>query len=793
MFDSLHAWLRTRVIDVPRIDNLRQLELLCEADPDRELWQCLAEGAAIDQGADLRWHGAMPVWKHALQNLQWTRSQFADQHSRKDEVATLDEREDAWDAGEQRITDEVNLFLSRVFAGKEMLDDDPPKPLKPLPNSQPLPFDSGDEPMVATTAKKPAKAKATETDDELLARSLSFHGPFKRLQETGATDDELLIEINTRWRQAPVHGPRPYQVKTNTQAWGTAIWFEADADVETLPALYAAHTVKGIVGTLLPAVRRVLGISQKTETNDAKHETNDSIDETDADRFESLKAKGKSKAKVPHPSTTSATTPAGILANDPEAGSTELNEDRAELGPIEKFPVAKMRRSPYQTRSEPTTEWLQELGRSMQDEGQLQPCLVRPDGELIAGHTRWQAAQLIKWSELDVRIVTCDDATARRLVLIDNAKRKDLTERERCQAYCDLLAEYKSIGRTQAQLAKKLGIDEATLSNILRLQSLPDSLWKRFEAKGLSVDQLRALTVHAARPKFVKAFEDYFKTVCRCDIDEQPENHHFDAAFERGIGAAFRTMSKDSWGGGCQFKPTDEEKKELDIVDVKRRYGGTQKMAANVNLWNKLNQAAKKKAKEKEAAKASATADPKKLKAAARAEAQRHEAERNEALDDCWHAARAQAIVAKFAKPKKQDFAAAVRLRMFMIGEDHWREAVDLDVLISPEADFHLQICDDVRRWFGERNGPQCDVEVLEQFVDWLKIDPVPHWKASTQLLDLCTPAELQEIAQEFDLPEDQTANDLVETLANKWPPGHVPAMFCLEKEPKKPAKKGTK
>lgn len=813
MHETLGTWLRMRTIDAPRIENFRQFELLCETDTDRELWQCLAEGAALDVRGSLA-NVASDPWRNAIIALRWTREEYISRHSLskgKEEPAYI-EQEDALEAADQQLTDEINLYLSRLFGGKEFMDH--------VTN--------------APTIKSPkAKKPTTETDDELLARSLSYHGPFKAMQTNGATDDELLVEIRKRWRQAMVHGPRRYAVTVTDAVWGTAIWFDTTGQ-HGQPSLncWEKDLPLRLQGKspLLPAVRRVLEIPQKTETETTNHETNGHAEETDDRQFETLKAKGKSKAKeapevkapviecghcgtdvvealrstrtgkpkrVPHPSTTSTTTPSGILANDPDACAPEPpldlgDDERAVLGPIVRFPIAKMTRSPYQTRAEPTPVWLRELADSMESEGQLQPCLVRPSGELIGGHTRCEAGKLLKWTELDVRIVECDDATARRLVLIDNAKRQDLTERARVQAYAELLADYKARGRTQAEMAAKLKIDETTLSNILRLQSLPDALWERYEAKGLSVDQIRFLAVHAARPKFVTAFLNYLEKNCFCKKDEQPENGHFDSAFERGIESAFRPMTKDTYGRGCQFKPSEEEKKLLEIVDVKRRRygGGVSKMAANVNLWNKLNQAAKKKAKEKETAKTSKAPDPKALKAAARVQAERQAAQRTRALEECWHSARGMAIAEKFAKPKRQDFPAAIRLRMFMIQVDHWRGGrVELDLLTSPEPEFIAAICADVHRWF-EGDG-HCDLETLELLVEWLQVDPVPFWQASKDLLDCCTADELQELAEDFDLPENQTANNLVEVLVEKWPAGHVPDLFVLTKpEPKKPTKK---
>jgi ParB/RepB/Spo0J family partition protein len=495
---TLWNWLRRRATTAPRIESLEQLEELCKSDTDRQLWQCLVEGALVDMGLE----PAKPFlgieqdpWRNALTAIQWERTRLVDTYpiDKSRDGLLMHEMEDARDHANQIVTSEINLFISRLFEGKED--------------------------MPATKTKKSPDPKTIETTDDVLKRSLKPGVEIQALHGKLATDDELLVAINQAWRRPLVPGPRKYTISTSHPTWQTAIWIDTISQTEN-----PAYSSKG---SLLGIVRDLLNIHF--------------VEAPSAVEFTELKRNGKSRS-IPHPSTTSTSTPAGILANDPDAIVGPADDERADLGPIEDFLVSGMKDSPYQTRGEPADDWLQELADSMNEEGQLQPCLVRPDGELIGGHTRWRAAQRLKWVTLQVRIVKCDDATARRLVLLDNAKRKDLSDRERCQAYCDLVEEYK------------VGIDETTLSNIVRLRAIPDDLWAHYEAKCLSIDQMRKLTVHAEREKFVTAFMSHLKAI-GCD-KEVPETGHFESAFDRGIESCFRPMQKDQYrDSGCLFKP----------------------------------------------------------------------------------------------------------------------------------------------------------------------------------------------------------------------------------------------
>ena len=743
--------------DAPRIDSLDHLQRLCESDTDRELWQCLAEGAALDMGIRPV-NVVADTWRNSLQAIHWQRTRLVDSypiHKSRDGLLMI-EQEDAVDLANQTITDEINLYLDRLFGGKED--------------------------MPATKTKKP-DPKTLEHFDDLLKRSLTPGAELQALKGKDATDDELLVAIKQAWRKPLVPGPRKYTVSTAHPQWDTAIWFDtiSQSDVPSLSSK----------GGLITRVRDLLNINWTGEP--ATLETNGHVPETDKAKFETIKRKGKGKA-ILHPSTTSTSTPAGILANDPDAIVGPADDERADLGPIEDFLVSGMKDSPYQTRGEPSDDWLSELADSMNEEGQLQPCLVRPDGELIGGHTRWRAAQRLKWVTLQVRIVKCDDATARRLVLLDNAKRKDLSDRERCQAYCDLVDDYKSRGRTQLDVAKKLGIDETTLSNIVRLRSIPDVLWAHYEAKCLSIDQMRKLTVHAEREKFVAAFMSHLKAI-GCD-DEVPETGHFESAFDRGIESCFRPMQKDQYrDSGCLFKPNAIDRELLEIVEVERRWHGKVRMAANITLWNKLQKAAKAELKKAKQGAVQSTAN---LKAGAKAQAEAAQRNRQRYLEHSWDTAIARGIGKHFGgKLKKADAASLVRLNIYI--ESFGCNAMfDVDELIGDEAGFYECCQKRLVEFFDIDRGDweACNSEDLRSLATWLGIDPAQHWRPTHQVLECCTEGELRQYLCDCELEPEGPIGKLlmIEQLLEAWPEEWVPNEFCLEQpKPKKPAKKKAK
>lgn len=61
------------------------------------------------------------------------------------------------------------------------------------------------------------------------------------------------------------------------------------------------------------------------------------------------------------------------------------------------------------------------LSESLKTNGQYRPIVVnRGSGEILAGNHTWLAARKLGWSEIAATYVDVDEATARRIVLVDN-------------------------------------------------------------------------------------------------------------------------------------------------------------------------------------------------------------------------------------------------------------------------------------------------------------------------------------------------------------------------------------
>jgi ParB family chromosome partitioning protein len=117
---------------------------------------------------------------------------------------------------------------------------------------------------------------------------------------------------------------------------------------------------------------------------------------------------------------------------------------------------------------------LAELEASLKASGLLQPITVRRQGdafELIAGERRLRAATNLGWTEISAIVRDFDDRTMLVLALVENLQRSNLNAIEEARGYRKLIEEFRL---TQQQVAEAVGKDRTTVTNLLRVLSLPE-------------------------------------------------------------------------------------------------------------------------------------------------------------------------------------------------------------------------------------------------------------------------------------------------------------------------------
>ena len=116
------------------------------------------------------------------------------------------------------------------------------------------------------------------------------------------------------------------------------------------------------------------------------------------------------------------------------------------------------------------------LVNSIKEKGVLQPILVRENADyfqIIAGERRYRAAKEAKLKTVPVIQINANEEETMEIALIENIQRENLNPIEEAEGYRLLIDRF---GLTQEEASKKVGKDRATISNALRLLSLPEEI-----------------------------------------------------------------------------------------------------------------------------------------------------------------------------------------------------------------------------------------------------------------------------------------------------------------------------
>ncbi len=137
---------------------------------------------------------------------------------------------------------------------------------------------------------------------------------------------------------------------------------------------------------------------------------------------------------------------------------------------------------------------LEELAKSIEQNGIIQPILVRPmsDGsyQLIAGERRWRAARMAGLHEVPVTIREMSDEEASVFALIENLQREDLSPVEEAEGLKSLIESY---GFTQEEAADRVGKSRTAVTNTLRLLKLPSPVLQILGEGKITAGHARAL------------------------------------------------------------------------------------------------------------------------------------------------------------------------------------------------------------------------------------------------------------------------------------------------------------
>ena len=232
----------------------------------------------------------------------------------------------------------------------------------------------------------------------------------------------------------------------------------------------------------------------------------------------------------------------GLSALLDDSGSVTPSNESV-VGNVVELTLDQIEVNPFQPRTNFNHEAIEDLAKSIQSLGVIQPITVRKTDsgiyQLVSGERRLRAAKIVGLSTIPSFIRIADDQESLEMALVENIQRKDLDPIEIALSYQRLIDE---IELTQEELSERVGKKRSTITNYLRLlrldpiiqtgmrdgfismghgralisvenQSVQLSIYEQILAKGLSVRATEKLVKKepAAPPKKSPASNPYIE------------------------------------------------------------------------------------------------------------------------------------------------------------------------------------------------------------------------------------------------------------------------------------------
>ncbi len=224
------------------------------------------------------------------------------------------------------------------------------------------------------------------------------------------------------------------------------------------------------------------------------------------------RAGGEEEIEFPLPDITNggkgAPTTAGDILATPAprqvVASSESTMNKQQIGSARVFQIEtdKIKPNPHQPRRDFNEEALRELAESIREFGILQPLVVSKvekdvetgsvvEYELIAGERRLLAAKMLGSPTVPVIIRQARaDAEKLEMAVTENIQRENLNPIESARAMAKL---QDGFGMTQREIATRLGKSRESVSNTVRLLSLPSHMQAAISEGKISESQGRLL------------------------------------------------------------------------------------------------------------------------------------------------------------------------------------------------------------------------------------------------------------------------------------------------------------
>ena len=189
--------------------------------------------------------------------------------------------------------------------------------------------------------------------------------------------------------------------------------------------------------------------------------------------------------------------------------SNKTNGQNTLVDSISEVLITNIKTNPFQPRNEFKLDKLEELKKSIEKLGIIQPLTVRKLGydkyELISGERRLKAAKLLGLKKVPAFIRIADDQEMLEMALVENIQREELNPIEIALSYKRLIEECKL---TQDKMSQRVGKKRSTISNYLRLLKLPAQIQLGLKEKLISTGHARAIINIENKETQLNIYED---------------------------------------------------------------------------------------------------------------------------------------------------------------------------------------------------------------------------------------------------------------------------------------------
>jgi ParB family chromosome partitioning protein len=182
---------------------------------------------------------------------------------------------------------------------------------------------------------------------------------------------------------------------------------------------------------------------------------------------------------------------------------------------------------------------LNELATSINENGVLQPILVQKIAHgayrIIAGERRWRAAKIAGLNEIPAIVKNYAQDQEFKVALIENIQRQELDAIEEAAGYLKLIEDFNY---TQEQIASTLGKSRSHIANILRLNTLPQSVKDQLINNQITLGHAKILVgldraaeianIFIEKHFNVRQAEQYIKNLGINDKNRQSKGHKLD-------------------------------------------------------------------------------------------------------------------------------------------------------------------------------------------------------------------------------------------------------------------------